>query len=66
MGRMEKFRRELGRQGFASRWSSRRHLIVTLHGQTVAVFAGTPSDFRSHRNGLARLRRAGFVFDSSL
>lgn len=53
--------RDLTRQGFATRTTSKGHITVKRRGITVAVLAGTPSDWRSARNSLAQLRRAGFV-----
>lgn len=58
--------RSLGQQGFKVRATRRGHLAVTLSDQTVAVLACTPSDWRSHKNGMARLRRAGFVYPHSV
>lgn len=52
---------KLHTQGFTTRTSKRGHVVVALNGVTVAVLAGTPSDWRSHLNGIARLRRAGFT-----
>lgn len=63
---VKKLARMLSRQGFEVRATRRGHLLVTLAGRTVAVLAGTPSDHRSLRNGMARLRRAGFVYNSTL
>lgn len=63
---LRKLTRELVEQGFAVRSTRRGHLMVTFAGQSVAVLAGTPSDHRSNRNGLARLRRAGFVYNTTL
>ncbi|TWE07390.1 hypothetical protein [Rudaeicoccus suwonensis] len=51
---------DLHGQGFAVRRTRRGHFQVTKNGQVVAVIAGTPSDYRSSRNGLAALRRAGY------
>ncbi len=53
--------RALDDQGFSVRRSGKGHLLVQRGGRTVATLAGTPSDWRSHRNSLAALRRAGFV-----
>lgn len=56
--------RDLAQQGFAIRRTRRGHLAVQRNGITVAVLAGTPSDWRSTRNSLAQLRRAGFTSSS--
>ena len=40
------------------RVTAKGHITVTRDGRVVAVFSGTPSDWRSMRNALARLRRA--------
>jgi hypothetical protein len=55
--------REAERQGFTVRVTTKGHSQVrTADGQVVAVFAGTASDVRALRNGIAALRRAGFVW----
>ncbi|CAG7641781.1 hypothetical protein SIM91_02830 [Rhodococcus opacus] len=59
---IKKLVKELDRQGFDVHVTRRGHLAIRQAGMTVAVLAGTPSDWRSARNGLARLRRAGFQF----
>ncbi len=56
--------RELKRQGFQVKPTKRGHVRVLRDGQTVGFLAGTPSDWRSHRNAVATLRRAGFVHHS--
>lgn len=50
----------LERQGFEVAATSKGHLTVSKNGEVVAVLAGTASDWRSLRNGLAPLKRAGF------
>jgi hypothetical protein len=57
---LRKLQKELEAQGFETRVSSKGHLLVSMNGKRVAVFAGTPSDIRSLRNGLADVKRAGF------
>jgi hypothetical protein len=52
--------KDLARQGFTTNRTSRGHVAVRRDGMIVAVLAGTPSDWRSYRNALAQLRRAGF------
>jgi hypothetical protein len=54
---------EAERQGFTVRTTSKGHAQVRdADGQIVAVFAGTGSDHRGLKNGIAQLRRAGFVW----
>lgn len=50
----------LEEQGFETTVTSKQHVIVTRDGRMIATFSGTASDWRSIRNGLAPLRRAGF------
>lgn len=47
-------------QGFDVEVTSRGHVMVTRDGELIATFSGTSSDWRSIRNGLAPLKRAGF------
>ena len=47
--------------GFATKTTTKQHLLVLRDGRVVACFAGTPSDKRSWQNSLAPLRRLGFV-----
>jgi len=47
-------------QGFEVRTTSKQHLVVTRDGELIATFSGTASDWRSIRNTLAPLKRAGF------
>ena len=51
---------QVERQGFTWRLSTKGHVLVQKDGRTVAVFSGTPSDFRAWRNSLSDLKRAGF------
>ena len=53
--------RELNRQDFEVRTTRRGHHLITKNGVVVAGLPGTPSDWRSLRNSLADLRRAGFI-----
>lgn len=54
---------EAERQGFTVRCTSKGHAQVRdADGQVVAVFSGTAGDVRALRNGIAALRRAGFVW----
>lgn len=57
---MRKVVKALKAQGFEVETTSKGHLIVTRDGVLVATFSGTASDWRSFRNGLAPLKRAGF------
>ena len=57
---LRKIVKELGAQGFDVATTSRGHVVVTKDGVLVATFSGTASDWRSIRNGLAPLKRAGF------
>ena len=57
---MRKLIKALTEQGFEVVQSKRGHYLVLLEGRRVATLSGTASDFRSWRNGLAQLRRAGF------
>lgn len=50
----------LEQQGFTTRRTTKGHVMVSLNGRVITVFAGTPSDHRSWRNSLAPLKRAGF------
>jgi predicted RNA binding protein YcfA (HicA-like mRNA interferase family) len=55
--------RALEDQGFTVQRTRRGHWLVRdAKGQAVATMAGTPSDHRSWRNSLARLKRAGLVW----
>lgn len=45
--------------GFETRTTKKGHIIVSKDGQRITTFAGTSSDRRSIRNGIAALRRAG-------
>nr|WP_297429780.1 hypothetical protein [uncultured Actinotalea sp.] len=57
---MRKIIRALEDQGFEVTVTKRQHIVVTRDGQMIATFSGTASDWRSIRNGLAPLKRAGF------
>lgn len=52
----------LEKQGFDVRVSQKGHVIVERNGEIVVVFAGTASDWRSMKNGIARARRHGFIW----
>lgn len=49
-------------QGFEVRVSRKGHVLVERNGAIIAVFAGTASDWRSVKNGIARARRHGFIW----
>lgn len=57
---LRKIVKALEAQGFEVVTTAKGHLMVSRDGEVVAVLAGTASDWRSLRNGLAPLRRAGF------
>lgn len=46
--------------GFEVRFTKKNHPAVYRDGRFVTTLASTPSDWRSWRNGLAALKRAGF------
>lgn len=52
----------LEEQGFEVRVTSKQHLMVWRNGKPAATISGTPSDWRSRRNGLAQLKRFGFIW----
>lgn len=58
----KKLTKELTRQGFQVRTTRRGHLLVERDGVVVAGLAGSPSDYRSIKNSIAALRRAGFRY----
>jgi biotin operon repressor len=53
---LRKIVKALEAQGFEVETTSKGHIVVTRDGVLIA----TASDWRSIRNGLAPLRRAGF------
>jgi len=57
---LRKVVKELKAQGFDVAVTKRGHLMVSRDGRVVATFSGTASDWRSFRNGMAAVRRAGF------
>ncbi|MCW2700580.1 MAG: Uncharacterized protein JWQ45_2115 [Blastococcus sp.] len=59
---IRKLWKELTNQGFTVRATRRGHLLVQREGVVVAGLAGTPSDYRSLKNSIAQLRRAGFEY----
>lgn len=59
---LRKIVKALREQGFEVERTQRGHYEVRRDGRKVATFSGTPSDRRSWKNSLARVRRAGFVW----
>lgn len=57
---LRKLVKALEAQGFEVVPTARQHLMVLLDGKVIATISGTASDWRSIRNALARLKRAGF------
>lgn len=57
---LKKLTKALEDQGFSVRVSKRGHILVFNADGLVATFSGTPSDWRSLKNSMAALRRAGF------
>lgn len=57
---LRKIVKALEEQGFEVATTSKGHLMVLRNGEVIATFSGTPSDWRSIRNSLSRLKRAGF------
>lgn len=57
---MRKLVKALEAQGFDVKVTAKQHVIVSRDGELIATFSGTASDWRSIRNGLAPLKRAGF------
>ncbi|UUW88387.1 hypothetical protein [Pimelobacter simplex] len=57
---MKKIVKALREQGFDVKATKKGHIAVYRDGRFVAMFAGTASDWRSMKNGLAAVKRAGF------
>lgn len=57
---LKKIAKALEAQGFVVETTKRGHLMVFLDGRLIVTFAGTASDWRSLKNGIAKARRAGF------
>ncbi|WKN47169.1 hypothetical protein [Nocardioides sp. Arc9.136] len=57
---MKKVVKALEQQGFEVRTTKKMHIVVYRDGRFVCAFAGTPSDWRGLKNGIAAARRAGF------
>ena len=61
----KKVLKEAELQGFEVRYTTNGHPMVDKDGRFVAQFASTGSDRRGLKNGIATLRRAGFVWPPS-
>lgn len=59
---LRKLIQDLEAQGFKVRATSNGHHFITKDGQPVTTMSGTASDHRSHRNAIAQLKRAGFIW----
>jgi len=60
---LRKVLEEAERQGFSVKRTRKGHYQVrNAENVVVAVFSGTASDHRSLRNGIAQLKRAGFIW----
>ena len=57
---LKRLLKELDRQGFDVRTSGKGYPLIYRDGAFVTKLAQTPSDWRSWKNGIAALRRAGF------
>ncbi|QHO90281.1 hypothetical protein CWT12_01520 [Actinomyces sp. 432] len=57
---LKKILKAAEKDGYDIRTTKRGHIVVSRDGRRVTTFAGTASDRRSLRNGLAALRRDGF------
>lgn len=61
MSQLSEILAQLDAQGFTWRRTSKGHVMVYApDGRSVATLPGTPSDYRSLKNAIAALRRAGF------
>jgi len=47
-------------QGFEIEVTTKQHVMVYMKGALVVTFAGTASDWRAMKNGIAKARRHGF------
>jgi hypothetical protein len=62
---LRKIVKALRAQGFEVEVTAKQHVIVSRDGALIATFSGTASDWRSLRNSLAPLKRAGFRWPPS-
>ncbi|MDT8915807.1 hypothetical protein [Amycolatopsis sp. PS_44_ISF1] len=53
--------RQLKTQGFDVKRTRSLHYMIRKGGKFVTIIGSTPSEYRGRQNGLAALRRAGFV-----
>lgn len=59
----KKILKEAKSQGFTWDLNRKGHAqVYDATGRRVATFSGSPSDHRSILNGIAHLRRAGFIW----
>lgn len=59
---LPKILKALKDQDFDIKRTKRGHRVIKKGDKTVAVFAGTPSDWHSVKNAIADCRRAGFIY----
>lgn len=57
---LKKIVKALEAQGFEVRVTKKQHVAVYRNGRIVALFAGSPSDWRSMKNSIRDAQRAGF------
>lgn len=57
---LKKIIKALEAQGFEVTRTKKGHVAVYRDGRFVVMFAGTASDWRGLKNGIAAARRAGF------
>lgn len=57
---LKKIIKALQEQGFEVTTTKKGHIAVYRDGRFVVMFAGTASDWRGLKNGIAAARRAGF------
>ncbi|WP_032380933.1 hypothetical protein [Rhodococcoides fascians] len=58
---LRKLLKDLERQGFTWRATKNGHVQVYMGTDRVTTFAGSASDWRSIRNGIAACKRFGYV-----
>jgi predicted RNA binding protein YcfA (HicA-like mRNA interferase family) len=57
---LKKIIKALEKQGFEVEVTAKGHVTVYHDDRLIVTFSGTPSDWRSVKNGIAAARRAGF------
>lgn len=62
---LRKMVKALEAQGFTVLVTAKQHVMVSKDGRLIATFSGTASDWRSIRNTLGPLKRAGFRWPPS-